>query len=194
MNIGRYTFQEFKKLAENFHAYAAPGLLIGGYMVEKAKSLLPENTLFEAVVESGKCLPDAVQLLTLCSTGNSRMKVKNLGRYAVSLVDKYTGDGVRVSLDLQELAKYPEIYSWFFKKKPKKEQNVELLEQEIEEAGDSICKVDYITVKKSFLGHKAMSAIEICPLCKEAYPISDGTICLGCQGEAPYVLKESKAL
>ena len=37
MNIGSYTFQEFKRLAENFHGYAAPGLLIGGYMVEMAK-------------------------------------------------------------------------------------------------------------------------------------------------------------
>ena len=33
MNIGSYTFQEFKRLAENFHGYAAPGLLIGVYMV-----------------------------------------------------------------------------------------------------------------------------------------------------------------
>ena len=70
MNIGSYTFQEFKRLAENFHGYAAPGLLIGGYMVEMAKARIPEGTLFEAVVETRKCLPDAVQLLTLCSAGN----------------------------------------------------------------------------------------------------------------------------
>ena len=68
MNIGSYTFQEFKRLAENFHGYAAPGLLIGGYMVEMAKARIPEGTLFEAVVETRKCLPDAVQLLTLCTT------------------------------------------------------------------------------------------------------------------------------
>ena len=52
MNIGSYTFQEFKRLAENFHGYAAPGLLIGGYMVEMAKARIPEGTLFEAVVET----------------------------------------------------------------------------------------------------------------------------------------------
>ena len=34
MNIGSYTFDEFRRLAENFHGYAAPGLLVGGYMVE----------------------------------------------------------------------------------------------------------------------------------------------------------------
>ena len=99
MHIGPYSFEEFKRLAENFHGYAAPGLLVGGYMVELAKRHLPEGTLFEAVVESRKCLPDAVQLLTLCSTGNNWMKIHNLGRYAVSLFDKHTGEGVRVSID-----------------------------------------------------------------------------------------------
>ncbi|MFW6180004.1 MAG: formylmethanofuran dehydrogenase subunit E family protein [Desulfohalobiaceae bacterium] len=41
--------------------------------------------MFEAVVESPKCLPDAIQLLSLCSVGNSWMKVYSLGRYALSL-------------------------------------------------------------------------------------------------------------
>ena len=122
MDIGAYTFKEFHQLAENFHGYAAPGLLVGGYMVELAKRHLPEGTLFEAVVESGKCLPDAVQLLTLCSIGNNWMKIHNLGRYAVSLFDKHTGEGVRVSLDPVKMAAYPELKAWFFKEKAKKDQ------------------------------------------------------------------------
>jgi len=98
MNIGPYTFAEFKERAAAFHGYPAPGLLLGGYMVAMAQRALPEGTLFEAVVESKKCLPDAVQLLTLCSTGNNWMKVINLGRYALSLFDKYSGKGFRVPL------------------------------------------------------------------------------------------------
>ena len=156
MDIGAYTFKEFRSLAENFHGYAAPGLLVGGYMVELAKRHLPEGTLFEAVVESGKCLPDAVQLLTLCSIGNNWMKIHNLGRYAVSLFDKHTGEGVRVSLDPVKMAAYPELKGWFFKEKPKKDQDVAVLEAEIEAAGDSICKVEPISVKRRFLGHKHM--------------------------------------
>ena len=31
-----------------------------------------------------------------------------------------------------------------------------------------------------------MSAIDVCPVCAEAYPSSDGSICRGCQGESPY--------
>jgi len=186
MNIGSYTFQEFKDKAADFHGYPAPGLLIGGYMVEMAKAALPPNILFEAVVESKKCLPDAVQLLTLCSIGNGWMKIINLGRYAVSLFDKYTGEGVRVSVDLDRLKDWPEIQGWFLKLVPKKDQDTEKLFLEIETAGDTILRLERITVQKRLLGHSHMTRIEACPVCREAYPVSDGAICRGCQGEAPY--------
>ncbi|QGY39795.1 trehalose-binding protein [Pseudodesulfovibrio cashew] len=190
MNIGNYTFEEFKQKAKEFHGYPAPGLLIGGYMVEAAKARIPEGTLFEALVESGKCLPDAVQLLTLCSAGNNWMKIKLLGRYAVSLYDKYTGVGVRVAIDQKKLEQWPEIRGWFMKEKPKAEQDTEKLFAEIEQAGDTICSIRPITVDKKYLGHGHMTAIDVCPVCGEAYPSSDGSICRGCQGEDPYVAME----
>lgn len=186
MNIGPHTFQEFKDMAAAFHGYPAPGLLIGGYMVEMAKAALPEGILFEAVVESRKCLPDAVQLLTPCSTGNNWMKVVNLGRYAVSLYDKYSGEGVRVSVDLGKLKAWPQIEGWFLKLAPKKDQDTPRLFQEIEDAGDTILRLEKITIHKRLLGHAHMARIEACPICREAYPTSDGAICRGCQGEAPY--------
>ncbi|HMB30488.1 MAG TPA: formylmethanofuran dehydrogenase subunit E family protein, partial [Desulfohalobiaceae bacterium] len=64
MNIGSYTFEDFQEMAKKFHGYPAPGLMVGGYMVETVKSKILTGTLFEAVVETRKCLPDAVQLLT----------------------------------------------------------------------------------------------------------------------------------
>jgi formylmethanofuran dehydrogenase subunit E len=187
MNIGDYTFEEFKEKAKEFHGYPAPGLLIGGYMVEAAKARIPEGTLFEAMVESGKCLPDAVQLLTLCSAGNNWMKIKLLGRYAVSLYDKFTGEGVRVAIDQEKLEKWPEIKGWFMKLKPKAEQDTDKLFAEIEQAGDSICSIQPIKIAPRYLGHGHMTSIDVCPVCGEAYPGSDGSICRGCQGEAPYI-------
>lgn len=190
MNIGEYTFEEFKQKAKEFHGYPAPGLLIGGYMVEAAKARLPEGTLFEAMVESGKCLPDAVQLLTLCSAGNNWMKVKLLGRYAVSLYDKYTGEGWRVAIDQKKLAAWPEIRAWFMKEKPKAEQDTDKLFAEIEQAGDTICSIRPVVINKKYLGHGHMTSIDVCPVCNEAYPGSDGSICRGCQGEDPYTFIE----
>ncbi|WP_027188635.1 FmdE family protein [Desulfovibrio cuneatus] len=188
MRIGPYTFQEFKERAAAFHGYPAPGLLIGGYMVSMAMRPLPEGTLFEAVVETKKCLPDAVQMLTLCSAGNNWMKVINLGKYAVSLFDKFTGEGFRVSVDVAKLGPYPEIRGWFLKLKPKAEQDTERLFAEIERAGETICTITPIRIRSALLGHAHMGTIGICPHCGEAFPQEDGVLCRGCQGEAPYSL------
>ncbi len=192
MDIGQYTFQAFKEKAAEFHSYPAPGLLIGGYMVEMAKREMPEGTLFEVVVETGKCLPDAVQLLTLCSTGNNWMKINNLGRYALCMFDKFTGEGVRVWVDVPKLEDFPEIKGWFLKLKPKDAQDTERLFREIEEAGDTICSMERIRIPEHRLGHKHMSGIGVCPVCGEAYPTVDGGICRGCQGEAFHVSQERR--
>lgn len=188
MNIESYTFEEFKNKAAAFHGYPAPGLLIGGYMVARAKSMLPEGTLFDAVCETSKCLPDAVQLLSLCSIGNGWMKIVNLGRYAVTLYDKYTGQGVRVWIDTDKLEQWPEIKCWLLKLKPKKEQDSDKLFEEIEQAGHNLCSWAEVQVSERFMKHASMGSIGICPACSEPYPTRDGAVCRGCQGEAPYVL------
>lgn len=187
MNIGRYTFAEFQERATALHGYPAPGLLIGGYMVEAARARLKESVLFEAIVETPKCLPDAVQLLTPCSTGNQRMRVINLGRYAVTLFDKYSGNGFRAYLDLEKLDPWPEIRGWFLKLVEKEDQNPDRLLAEIEAAGDSICTTVPVQVAPQFLGRSHMSAIARCPVCREAYPAGDGAACRACQGQSPYV-------
>lgn len=186
MDVGAFSFREFKELVEQFHGYAAPGVLIGGYMVEAAKSALPEKILFEAMVETQKCLPDAVQLLTLCSTGNNRLKIRNIGKYAVSLFDKYTGLGVRVHIDMEKLHNFPEIFCWFLKKKAKKEQNESRLLYEIEKAGFSICTVQSIRIHEQYLGRISGGVVNVCPVCGEAYPADDGEVCRGCKGESPW--------
>ena len=185
--IGEYTFEEFKELARTFHGYPAPGLLIGGYMVEKARAGLQPETLFEAVVETQKCLPDAVQLLTPCTIGNGWVRIVNLGRYALSLYDKYTGRGIRVWIDPDQLASWPEIYDWFFKRKAKKDQDTDALFSQIKQAGDSYLGTASIQVQSRLLGKKSMGRIDLCPICKEAFPQSDGSLCRGCQGEEPYI-------
>ena len=193
MDIENYSFEEFKGLAERFHGYAAPGLLLGGYMVALAKSRLPEGTLFEAISETRKCLPDAVQLLSLCSMGNNWLKVRDLGRYAVTLYDKYTGKGVRVSVSIDKLKEWPEYHAWLMKLKAKKDQDEDQILREIEEAGDSVCVVEDVTVDASLLGHKHSCGIAICPICGEGYPEDNGPICRGCQGEDYFSRGQSDA-
>ena len=98
-----------------FHGGNAPGLIIGGFMVNLAVKTLPKGKLYDAICETPLCLPDAVQLMTPCTIGNGWLTVLNFGRFAVTLYEKYTGVGVRVFLDSAKLKKYSEVYAWYFK-------------------------------------------------------------------------------
>ncbi|HCO12356.1 MAG TPA: trehalose-binding protein, partial [Desulfonauticus sp.] len=91
------------EVVRKFHGSPAPGILLGGVMLEVGKKLLPPKTIFDVICETPKCLPDAVQLLTLCTIGNGWLKIFNLGRYALTLYDKYEGTGVRVYVDSEKL-------------------------------------------------------------------------------------------
>jgi formylmethanofuran dehydrogenase subunit E len=184
--IGPYTFEEFMEVCREFHHYPAPGLLLGGFMVDAAMKRLPEGTLFDAVSETAWCLPDAIQILTPCTMGNGWLKVFNLGLFALSLYDKTNGAGVRVALDPSKLDDYPEIAEWIFKLKPKKEQDSDALRAAIRRAGADVCSIREIKVRREHREGRGKGKVVCCPVCGEAYPVSDGGVCRLCRGESPY--------
>ena len=189
-SIGPYTYDEFIEAARRFHGSPAPGLILGGYMMEEARRHLPEGTIFDAISETSWCLPDAVQMLSVCSTGNGWLRVKNLGVYALSLYDKYTGKGVRIRVDPEKLKDWPEIESWFFKRRPKHEQDSVKLHAEIREAGASFCSIESVQIKPEAMVKRSKGGITTCPICGDAYPGSFGVICRSCQGESPYASRD----
>ncbi|MBW1721082.1 MAG: tRNA CCA-pyrophosphorylase [Deltaproteobacteria bacterium] len=186
MNICTYTFEDYLSLVRSFHGHLAPGVVIGGVMVDVAYRRLPAEGLFDAICETRACLPDAVQLLTPCTVGNGWLRIVDLGRYALALYEKTGGKGIRVFLDPARLEKWSEIRAWFFKTKPKAEQDPERLLDQIREAGESIYGVQEVEVHPCFLGRPHRGGFAVCPLCGESYPARDGGICRACQGESPY--------
>ncbi len=184
--IDSFTFEEFVEMAARFHGYAAPGLILGGFMVAEAKRRLPEGILFDAVCETSWCLPDCIQMLTPCTIGNGWLKIVHLGLYAMSLYDKTNGKGVRVAVDPTKLAPYPTIAEWLLKLKPKREQDSALLRQEMRVAGHSICEIREVDIREEMLSKRTKGRIAICPVCGQAYPSRDGAVCRFCQGESPY--------
>jgi len=79
MNICTYTYEEYLHLVKSFHGSLAPGLIIGGFIVDLALKHLPEGEFFDAICETPVCLPDAVQILTPCTIGNGWLTVLDLG-------------------------------------------------------------------------------------------------------------------
>jgi len=181
-----YTFEEYLDFVSSFHGYPAPGLIVGGRMVDVALELFPKGVLFDAICETSYCLPDAIQMLTLCTTGNAWLKIVDLGKFALTLYDKFEGTGVRVFLDPVKMKPWQEIMNWFYKLKPKAEQDKSLLREQIKLAGSELFSTQEVQVLPRFLKKRELGKTIDCPICGEAFPRKHGTICRGCQGETPY--------
>lgn len=187
MKIGTYSYDEYIHLVKSFHGSLAPGLVIGGFIVDLAQKNLPEGEFFDAICETSVCLPDAVQLLTPCTIGNGWLHIVDMGRFAVTLYEKDQGEGVRVYLDATKLAAWPEFNAWYFKLKPKKEQDFDLLMGQIKAAGADALSLQRVRVKPEYWVKRKMGKTAHCPSCGESYPLRDGEACLACQGLSPYM-------
>ncbi len=187
MNKGGVTSQLQQEIlnVSEFHTYPAPGVLIGAFMVDYARELLgvtPERKLY-GVCETPKCLPDALQVMAHCTTGNNRLKVVPIGKFAITLntpSDGETADAVRVYVDQKKLKSYPIVDIWYanspaFNRNTMKGQ----LFDEIFRAGRNILSSEKVrvTVKKK---EKWFSVT--CPCCGETVPdyLIEGDRCTAC--------------
>jgi formylmethanofuran dehydrogenase subunit E len=186
MKICNYSYKKYLRLVKSFHGSEAPGLIIGGFMVDLALKNFPKGKLFDAICETQVCLPDAVQILTPCTIGNSWLSIVDLGRFAVILYEKYTGIGVRIYFDTDKINTWPEIQCWYLKEKNKNEQDPEMLMAQIMEAGPRLFGIQHVQVDLKKVRRKKIGPVSVCPVCHEAYPTRDGNSCRNCQGDTIY--------
>jgi formylmethanofuran dehydrogenase subunit E len=181
-----HAVDEYIKKIEEFHGSLAPGLLVGGFMVDLAMKHRPAGEFLDALCETSVCLPDAVQLLTPCTIGNGWLKIADVGRFALALFEKLGGEGVRVCVDAAKLEKFAEVRDWFMNLKPKREQDKDRLIAQIIDAGTEIMTVSRVRVEGRFLAKEHDFRKALCPGCGEAYPARDGERCRACQGGLLY--------
>jgi formylmethanofuran dehydrogenase subunit E len=176
--------QQILRLSE-FHTYPAPGVLIGAFMVDYALDLLgvtPDKKLY-GVCETPKCLPDALQVIAHCTTGNSRLRVVPIGKFAITLntaSENPTVEGVRVYVDLEKLKKFSMIANWYanspaFVKATMKGQ----LQEEIFRAGRAMLSWEKVRIPV----HKKQKWVSVtCPCCGETVPdyLIEGDRCGAC--------------
>lgn len=185
--IGRYTVDQYIAKLIEFHGNLAPGVLIGGLMVDAAMRKMTGYEYFDAICESAACLPDAIQVLTPCTVGNGWLKIVNTGRFALTLYDKKSGHGFRVSLDASKLDRYPEIKNWFMRLVSKNAQDKDALLAQIRAAGHDIFAVKPVTVSPALRGKHDPPPIALCASCGEAFPHDGSALCLACQGMDLYI-------
>jgi formylmethanofuran dehydrogenase subunit E len=178
-------YEDFFNTIEKFHGWRAPGVVIGGFMVDLAQERIGPNVEADAIVETIHCLPDAVQLFTPCTYGNGWMKVVDWDRFALTLYNKKTLEGIRVWLDIEKCKRFPDIYNWYMRLVPKRDLPLDVLLKRIEEAGRQMLSSVPVRVIQRH-GKIKKGTMAICSQCGEAYPTSQGDLCLSCQGKGYY--------
>lgn len=182
--INPHLAQEILRLSE-FHTYPAPGVLIGAFMVDYALEILgvtPDKKLY-GVCETPKCLPDALQVMAHCTTGNNRLKVVPIGKFAITLnapSDNDTVEAIRVYVDLEKLKKFPTIDIWYANSKAYDKHTMKgLLQDEIFRAGRDILSSERVRVTV----HKKKKWTSVtCKGCGETVPdyLIEGERCGAC--------------
>jgi len=173
---------------KRFHSEIAPGVLLGGFMVDLAYELIGSDVESDAIVETRHCLPDAIQILTPCTTGNGWMQVLDWDKFALTLFDRMSREGFRVWFDLEKARLFPNLYKWYMREIPKKDLPLDVLHEIIIEAGRSVFSSCAIGMT-DFYKRIKKGDIKICPGCGEAYPTAQGNKCTTCQGEGYYELR-----
>jgi len=168
-----------------FHTYPAPGILIGTFMVDWALDLLKADRTEKlyAVCETPKCLPDPIQVLAGCTTGNSRLRVVPIGKFALSMnrgSGEATTTAIRIFVDGEKLKKFPIIDLWYNNSPDfSKHTMTEPLLDEIFNAGRSILSQEQVRVRVT---PKQKWRSVTCPTCGEAVPdyLIEGDHCAAC--------------
>lgn len=169
-----------------FHGHLAPGLVLGGYMVDWGQEMirmrLGPRIEADAVVETSHCLPDAVQIFTPCTIGNGWLKVLDWDKFALTLYDKKELTGFRVWLDLEKARRFPNLINWYLQRVSKQQLPLPELLDTMMSAGRRALSCRAVKVIRPCRPVKKKD-IAACPACGEGYPRAQGSRCLACQGE-----------
>lgn len=185
------SFEDFLIRMEEFHGYRAPGLLLGGLMVDVALRELGQTPYLNVVTETVVCLPDAVQLLTPCTIGNGFLQVLDWGKFALTSYDRLTLSGVRVWLNPNALFNYPLIRSWFERSnRSTQKPPFEELSSEILSARADILSHKPVRLHRALKDSRPVPTGR-CPECGEFYPLRLGSACPACRSEAYYIYQTS---
>jgi formylmethanofuran dehydrogenase subunit E len=183
--------REYVRGAVRFHSFAPPGLLIGVFMVDLALEKLgmgPSDKLY-AVVETSKCAPDAVQVITHATIGNHRLRIIESGRFSITLNKPSSAkeaEGIRVYIDAAKINAYASLNQWYTNDtafKGTADRNV--IYDEILRGGRNILSWEPVRV---IVPQKAQWEAVTCPVCGELVPdnlLQDGR-CVTCAATKYY--------
>jgi formylmethanofuran dehydrogenase subunit E len=183
--------REYVRQTVSFHGWAAPGLLIGVFMVDLALEKLgaKSNDKLHAVAETSKCAPDALQVVTHATIGNHRLRIIESGRFSITLnrpSSEKEAEGIRVYVDATKIKSYPILNQWYTNDPAfKRVTDKDVIYDDILRGGRRILSWEPVRVK---VPRKGQWESVTCPVCSEVVPdylLKNGT-CLTCAATSYY--------
>jgi len=162
-----------------FHGYLSSGAFIGLQMFNLARKILEiqEGERIYVTCETRNCIPDPFQILGGATTGNKRLKIKELGKMAVTVNKQGPEDakveGIRILLDAEKTKAYPKLHAWYLNtaKIPHREVLPELLA-----AGEAIYSWEKVELEVPV---RAKKRIQRCEKCGEMFILHKNELLCG---------------
>ena len=103
-----------------FHGFLTSGALIGIQMLNIARRVLnvQDGERIYVTSETQSCMPDPFQILAGATIGNGGLKIRSLGKMAVTINKQapegvHSMKGVRIILDPEKTKDYPKLHAWY---------------------------------------------------------------------------------
>jgi formylmethanofuran dehydrogenase subunit E len=103
-----------------FHGFLTSGALIGIQMLNIARRELNirDGERIFVTCETQSCMPDPFQILAGATIGNGGLKIRSLGKMAVTINKQapegvHTIKGIRIILDSEKTKDYPKLHAWY---------------------------------------------------------------------------------
>ncbi|WP_067089059.1 FmdE family protein [Methanobrevibacter curvatus] len=154
-------FQEQLDKVEKFHGHLCGGIVMGTKMTMLAMKELgfnlnePTKDLV-VFVEIGRCMADAVQVVSGCTLGKGSLNLLDYGRFAGTFLKISTGEAVRIT-DMDIQTQVPG------------ESKEELIERLTNTSNDVLFRIEKVRVRLregDLPGHSSDNKI-VCPICGE---------------------------
>ncbi len=169
-----------------------PGIILGIRMALaalgrlKIAGLAHHTRSLVVVVETERCLPDAIELATGCRLGNRTLKLRDMGKMAATFVDLVTNRAVRVAARESANRKALELYPTV-----EREEALSLAYRKLSE--EELFDVAFVKVQlrpEDLPGYRAPRIF--CDRCGEGVAfrrevrIGDRVLCAACAGKTYY--------
>ncbi len=175
MGANAKTTEQIIEEAMRFHGGRGPGVAAGVMMVEHGLEQLGPVEKLGLHIETAQCLPDGALIAAKSRYPKCIVTIAGAGKFALTVFDGKTGEGVRVWMDHTKTERYGKLHRWFLRLGPwdeaRAERHAKVL-AEMKEAGSRVFTTRRVRVNTT---PEESDKIAFCEKCGEPFTTKSAT-------------------